>query len=770
MKALIPHKFLPLLLLLFAAQPAAALLSDDDLLPADEAFSPSIRFVEPGIIEATWKIADGYYLYRDKFKFSTDTPGITLQQAVLPRGKIKQDEFFGQIETLRHEVTARIPYKGSATTLDLHTGYQGCADIGVCYPPQKKILTVQLAGATLPATTTPTKSFDVLSGLRNDLGLSDEPELLPADEAFAFDAQIVDGKLQAQWQIAKDYHLYKDKIKLNIPGVTLAQPDFPPPDLVEDDPELGKLESYRGLLTLHYPIQGALPAGEITLQAEYQGCADMGVCYPPIRKTLLLAGNDTPTSAATTAGAGAEPSPPALTENTAPVSEQDALTAKLASGNMLLTLFTFFGLGLLLAMTPCVFPMIPILSGIIVGASSGGKISTGKGFMLSLAYVLAMALTYTIVGVLAGLFGANLQIWFQNPWVLGAFAAIFVLLSLSMFGFYELQMPQGIQSRLTAISNRQEGGKLISAAIMGFLSALIVGPCVTAPLIAALVYIGQTGDAVLGGLALFFLSMGMGMPLLLIGASAGKLLPRAGAWMDTVKAVFGVLMLGVAIWLLERVLPPAVTVTLWALLLIISGIYMGVFQHLPEKISGWRKLWKGFGYVAVLYGSLILIGVAAGNHSLLQPLKGITGTAYCAPGDPGCPATTQTAQPLFQPIKGIAGLEQALAAARDQGKPLMLDFYADWCVSCKEMEHLTFSDPAVRQTLSQAVLVQADVTKNDEQDRALLKRFGIFGPPAILFFDTQGQELQSYRVVGFMPADKFNQHASRAFSPNIAQK
>ena len=738
---------------LLLTQPVSAFLSDNDLLPADEAFNPSIKLVEPGILEATWKIAEGYYLYRDKFKFSTDTPGITLQEAELPRGKIKQDEFFGQIETLRHEVTARIPYQGNAASLDLLAGYQGCADIGVCYPPQKKTLTVQLAAAntTLPAS----KSFDILGGLRNDLGLGGEPELLPADEAFAFNAQIIDGKVEATWQIAENYHLYKDKIKLDIPGVTLGQPDFPPPDFIEDDPELGKLESYRGLLALKYPVQGQLPAGNLSLQAEYQGCADLGVCYPPIRKTLQLTGSTgTPTALLTTTGSSVN-TPPA-SPDAAPISEQDALTTKLASGNMLLTLLTFFGLGLLLAMTPCVFPMIPILSGIII-SSSGEKTSASKAFMLSLAYVLAMALTYTVVGVLAGLFGANLQIWFQNPWVLATFAAIFVLLSLSMFGFYELQMPQGIQTKLTAISNRQEGGKLASAAIMGFLSALIVGPCVTAPLIAALTYIGQTGDAVLGGLALFFLSMGMGVPLLLIGASAGKLLPKAGVWMDTVKAVFGVLMLGVAIWLLERVLPTSISMALWALLLIISGIYMGVLQHLPETISGWRKLWKGFGYIAVLYGSLILIGVAGGSNNLFQPLKGLSSlTNY--------EATAATTQVLFQPIKGINGLEQALASARSQNKPLMLDFYADWCVSCKEMEHLTFADPKVKQTLSQAILVQADVTANDSEDRALLKQFGIFGPPAILFFDNQGQERKPYRVVGFMPAEKFNHHAAQAFN------
>lgn len=384
-------------------------------------------------------------------------------------------------------------------------------------------------------------------------------------------------------------------------------------------------------------------------------------------------------------------------------------------------LLAFFSAGLLLAFTPCVFPMIPILMGIIVG--QGETQTVRKSFGLSLVYVLAMAATYTIVGILVGLSGENIQAWFQDPWIIGVFVAIFVALSFSMFGFYELQMPSSIQSRLTQISNSQRGGTLFGVAIMGFLSALIVGPCVTAPLVGALIVIAETGDAVLGGMALFALSMGMGAPLLAIGASAGKLLPKAGAWMDAVKAVFGVLLLGLGIWLLERVAPTAATMFLWASLLIVSAIYMGAIDSVTGA-SGWRKLWKGLGLVMLAYGIILLIGLATGNRNIYQPLQGLSLSGSSPAGE----TAQQVSHLAFKQIKGVEGLQAELDKARAEGKPVMLDFYADWCVSCKEMELLTFSDAAVKQALNGVVLLQADVTPNDDKDRALYKHFGIIGP------------------------------------------
>ncbi|MFY9975538.1 MAG: protein-disulfide reductase DsbD, partial [Chromatiaceae bacterium] len=448
--------------------------------------------------------------------------------------------------------------------------------------------------------------------------------------------------------------------------------------------------------------------------------------------------------------AGTTPTP--ASEAPPMVSEQDRIAEVLRGGNLWLILAAFFGFGLLLAFTPCVFPMIPILSGIIAG--QGPAITTRRAFTLSVVYVLAMALTYTVAGVLAGLFGANLQAAFQNPWILSAFALVFVALALSMFGFYDLQLPSSLQSKLADISNRQEGGTLIGVAIMGLLSALIVGPCVAPPLFGALIYISQTGDAVLGGAALFALSLGMGAPLIAIGTSAGKLLPRAGAWMDAVKAVFGVLLLAVAVLLLERILLPSVTMLLWGLLLICSAVYLGALTQPNPGASGWSKLWKGLGIFLLIYGALMLVGAAAGGKDTLQPLRGI-GVGGAPGGD--------AAHAAFKRVKTVADLDPELAAATASGKPVMLDFYADWCVACKEMERYTFSDPTVIAEMSRFVLLQADVTANDAEDQALMQgRFGIPGPPALLFFGPSGEELRNYRLVGFTPAAQFAEHLRRA--------
>ena len=595
-----------------------------------------------------------------------------------------------------------------------------------------------------------------LGGLMNSFGLdaggSDEP--LHPDEAFIFSHLPAEAeKMVMQWDIADEHYLYRNKFKFDLKegkNLTLGEPTLPPGKMKEDQ-FFGTLEVYYGIKTIELPlIRSNGEAASGTLWIRYQGCAERGICYPPITKKVKL---DLPafTPAAKAAPASAAPATttPAATTPTPAISEQDQIAASLGSGNTLLTLISFFGFGLLLAFTPCIFPMIPILSGIIVG--QGENITTRRAFTMSLVYVLAMAVAYTFAGVMAGLFGENLQAAFQNPWILGSFSFIFVLLALSMFGFYDLQMPASLQGKLAEVSNRQQGGSLFGVAIMGLLSALIVGPCVAAPLAGALIYIGQTGDAVLGGMALFALSIGMGLPLLAIGTSAGKLLPRAGAWMDAVKAVFGVLLLAVAVWMLERIVPAAVNMLLWATLLIVPAIYMGALE--PAGESGWKKLWKGVGLIMLIYGTLLLIGVASGGNNLFQPLKGL---------NRGSAAPSQEAHLTFRQIKGVDGLEQALAEAKRNKQPVFLDFYADWCVSCKEYEALTFTDPAVQQALAPAMLLQADVTPNDEQDQALMKRLGIFGPPALLFFDRNGDEVASARLVQFMSAEPFAQHVRTA--------
>jgi len=602
---------------------------------------------------------------------------------------------------------------------------------------------------SLPATAT--ESFNLLDVLGG------QDDILDPDDAFQISYDSQPGQFIVNWRIAEGHYLYRDKMKITSsePGIT-TKPLILPTGKAIEDPVFNET-----LYVLYNSAKVTLPYlftndgdKEVSFKVKYQGCSEIaGICYPPQTKKFTV--KLSPISAAQAATQATEITADNKTSG-APVSEQDQLANTLRTGSTLLTLAIFFGAGLLLAFTPCVFPMIPILSGIIIG--HGKDITTRKAFYLSLIYVLAMAMTYTIVGILVGLSGENIQAWFQNPWIIGSFAIIFVALSFSMFGFYELQMPTSIQSKLTNICNSQRGGTVIGVAVMGFLSALIVGPCVTAPLVGALIYIAETGDAVFGGLALFSLSMGMGAPLLVLGASAGKLLPKAGMWMDSVKAVFGVMLLGLAIWLLERVAPAAFTMSLWAALIIVSAIYMGAVDSLKEDGSGWKKLWKGTGVLLLVYGIIILLGVASGSKNVFQPLKGLASFSG---------TTTQVEKLDFIGIKGVEGFKTELNKATAAGKPVMLYFYADWCVSCKEMEAFTFSVASVHQALSGVVLLKADVTPNDELDTALYKHFGIIGPPSIMFFGTDGVERKNYRVVGYMPAEEFSPHIKNAVTQSL---
>jgi thiol:disulfide interchange protein DsbD len=767
-----------------------ALSADEDFLQPDQAFRISGKAADASNLIVRWDIEPGYYMYRSKFRFISETPGIETRAPELPPAETKHDAFFGDVKIYRDRVEARIPIQRAADSdriVEIHATSQGCADSGFCYPPQKQKILLELpllaasgpaaqAAAEAPAAVPPAQSLADIDAagtgpapakarpgpVSQSLGVGLDEDILPAEEAFKFHAQV-DGpdQLTLHWQIAPGTYLYQEKIELSLEdtdGVQLGAFELPQAevktDTVRPDGSIGDVAIYHGDIDLRVPLlRGSSAATQATLIAKFQGCAERGICYPPVTQRVAL---DLPPASetvalnapTTTAAAPATASPDANAPQPAGrVSEQDQIAARLANTGVLGAVAIFFGLGLLLAFTPCVFPMIPILSGIIAG--HGKDITTRKAFMLSLSYVLAMALTYAVVGVIAGLFGANLQATFQNPWVLGLFAAVFVALSLSMFGFYDLQLPSSLQTRLTEISNKQQGGTLIGAAIMGALSALIVGPCVAPPLMGALIFIGQTGDAVLGFFALLGLGLGMGAPLLAIGTSAGKLLPRAGAWMDAVKAVFGVLLLAVAILLLERVLPAALAMLLWGLLLISSGVYLGATTTLGPDASGWRRLWKALGLALLVYGVLMLVGAAAGGKDTVQPLRGLLPA-----GGGGV-----TAHAEFKRIKTVQDLDRELAAASAAGKPVMLDFYADWCVSCKEMERYTFPQPEVIAEMQRFVLLQADVTANDADDKALLQqRFGLPGPPAMLFFGATGQELRGYRLVGFVPAAEFAAH------------
>jgi thiol:disulfide interchange protein DsbD len=759
---------LPLLLLLLPG--LAASQSENDYLLPQEAFRLTGQAEDPGFVQVTWQIAEGYYLYRSKIKLSSESADITLGEATFPKGKIKQDPYFGDMEVYRNSVSIRIPIQrsnGSANTLTLMTVSQGCADAGLCYPPQKEKVSIQLP----PLTAQPlTPALTSLGNLGQSLGLEQEDEILTPDQAYQFSAQVEGpDRIRLLWQIADGTYLYQDKLSValeSVEGVELGAYQLPEAEIKQDalrpDGTYGDLPVYHNEINLPLTLLRTQSAAtEITFKVGYQGCAEAGVCYPPIRKTVALqlpamSNNSTGSSALKKAqqqliASQSVTPPPETATPGAPLSELDEIASTLAGGNTWLVILVFFGLGLALSLTPCVFPMIPILSGIIAG--QGSNMTTKKAFVLSLVYVLAMSLTYTFAGVLAGMFGQNLQAAFQNPWILSFFALVFVLLALSMFGFYELQLPSRWQSKLAETSNKQSGGSLTGVAIMGFLSALIVGPCVAPPLAGALIYIGQTGDALLGGLALFALAMGMGAPLIIIGTSAGKYLPRAGSWMDRVKAVFGVGMLAVAIIMLERILPAAVSLLLWGMLMVVSAIYLGALRELAVEASGWDRLWKGLGVVILIYGTLMLVGAAAGGKDTIQPLRGLIASS----------GGSEASHLQFKRIKSVADLQREVNAASAAGQPVMLDFYADWCVSCKEMERYTFSDPTVISALSGTVLLQADVTANDEQDIALLQgHFGLPGPPSIMFYGRDGKERKGFRVVGFKGPEEFAMHVRKA--------
>ncbi len=715
-------------------------LGNQELLPVDQAFAFSAKAVSADHIELNWDIAEGYYLYRKKTAINSRSAEIVLGTPNMPVGKTKHDEFFGDVVIYRQQLKVTIPYnnKQGLKTADFLVKYQGCADIGICYPPQKKTITLDLPVTTISqpaAQENPLSQLvDSFKGLKLNLF---EDELLPEDQAFQFSATVKDGNtLHVNWLIAEGYYLYREKTQLNLqshPSVSLGEIKIPRGQPYHDE-AFGQVEIFYNELSFDIPlIRTDKTAQHINLTAKFQGCADRGVCYPPMQKKLSLQ-----------LPAVQQLNNPVVSQSATPrLSEQEQIFQSLQSDSFALTLFSFFGFGLLLAFTPCIFPMIPILSGIIVG--QGESVGTRKAFLLSLSYVLASALTYTLFGILAALFGSNLQTIFQEPWIIAVFSGIFILLSLSMFGFYELELPKSVQTRLHHSSDKHRDGSYIGAAIMGALSSLIVGPCVAAPLAGALIYIGQTGDVLLGGSALFVMGLAMGSPLLLLGASAGTLLPRAGHWLNSTKSIFGVIMLAVALWMLDRILPAPLIMFLTACLFIIPAIYLRALDPLPEIVSGWHTLWKGVGMVMLSYGILILLGLSMGNHNPLQPLQGLNmNTAQ---------AEHQGVQ--FKRVHSSAELDQLLQQASANKQWIMLDFYADWCISCKEMEAYTLSDAKVKDKLKNFILLQADVTENNTLDQELLKRFSLIGPPAILFFGPDQQERKSARVIGYQDSETF---------------
>ncbi len=737
------------------------LFAEQDFLPPEQAFviqpAQVVSSADGNHVIVSWKIADGYYVYRDKVSFSSNDSTLTLGEATLSASETKNDPYFGEIQIFKKEFSVNIPYSASKKAGELLTlvaKSQGCASAGICYPPLKQSVSFkqkELAKTVISEPKSSQNSLNELSMLGNNNNFQDD--VLDIEEAFQFALSLNDkNQLSAIWSIADKHYLYKNKFKFELikaNGFALQAPEMPAGKKKSDE-YLGDYEAYYHDLSINIPITGKGDKTKpLAVKVTYQGCSEAGICYPKVTKNIELdiAGlNINDISTATVIDA--QKTSITSTDNSEQQSEQDALAGLLSSDNTLLALATFFLIGLGLAFTPCVFPMIPILSGIIAGQ---GNKAANSAFVMSVVYVLSMAVVYTLVGVVAGLSGNNIQVIFQNPWVLGSFALIFILLALSMFGFYELQLPSSLQSKISELSNKQQGGTLIGVAIMGVLSALIVGPCMAPPLMGILLFISQTGDPLLGGSALFVMSLGMGIPLIIIGTSAGKLMPRAGIWMDTVKAVFGVAMLGVAIWMMERVLAEVIIIWLWALLIFVSGVYMGALTPIHENTTGWARLWKALGLVLMLYASLLIIGVSSGNVDYMQPLKGHYMSTSVN--------TVGSSQHLrFKKIKSYQDLQQQLVLAKQQQKPIMLDFYADWCTYCKSMEKTTFQSANVLTSLENFIVLQADVTEMDEQDKQLLKAFQIPAPPAILFFTPGVGEKKNFRVVGYKNGDDFARH------------
>ena len=734
--------------LLLAATLLAPLLSfaADDQPPRPEEVFRYVVFDAGDAIEIDWAVDDGFYMYQSAFGFESADPAIVLGEPELPEGNVYNDEFLGEQVIYRGNFFVRIPYTASGkkpASFMLTINSRGCTDGGFCYMPQTWVETVEL-------------SEPVADGGKIDLGGlagGNASEFPPPEEVFFPDVFPVDGNtVEIGIRIEPGFYVYKHRItaKSLSPDAQAGQLDLPKGKLKYDE-FFGESEVYYDEVIGRLAIARATPeAMDLELEVGYQGCADGGLCYLPQTEvmTVSLPAAKVVSDLSAAAPSGGTPA--------APVSEQARLAQIITGSSIWVAAGVFFLAGLGLAFTPCVLPMVPILSGIIAG--EGDDVSSMRGFTLALSYVMGMAIIYTGAGVAAAAAGMQLQATFNQPWILILFSGLFILLALGMFGAYDLQMPSSVQSKLAGISGQQKSGTMIGAFIMGALSALVVTACVAPALIAALTVMAQSGDMVRGGVALFAMSLGMGAPLLLVGAAQGKLLPKAGPWMVAIKGAFGFMMLGLAIWMLSRILPGTITLALWAVLTFMAGVFMGGLTTFGPEASPAQKMGKGFGVLAMIWGVLMVLGAVTGGSNPLQPLASVS---FGGAGD----ATVASHDELpFQRIKTVTDLDREIAAASQQGKSVMLDFYADWCVSCKEMEAWTFTDAGVQAALSNTVWLQADVTANDAEDKALLDRFGVFGPPTIIFFGTDGQQRHGYEVVGYMKAEPFADHVQQAFA------
>ncbi len=726
-------KVLCSLLIAMAVAPLSA-QDSDDLLEPERAFAFSAEVISPEEIMATWQIAPGYYMYLDKFGFDADPSGVAIAQVNYPPARTKHDEFFGDVQILEHSARITIALQRSVSDsgeLLLSARGQGCNEpVGVCYPPITQTVTLALPTVTPPKSNT----VNSVADLQQLLGVAASgPEFLDVDDAFVLKVNA-DGRdmLRAQFSVAPGYYLYRNKLSFETRGGSALAEHTLPPGKRKQDPYFGEVEIFATDFDAQLPIIPETTAQEVILIANFQGCAEQGICYPPVEKTFTIALPQVISNAV------ASENPTTTVGQQAEADEGQTVSTRALVGY----LGAAFATGLLLSFTPCVLPLIPILLGTIVGQSGTRR---GRATGLSVVYVLGTVATYAAIGAVAGATGEQLQAYFQNIWAIGAIALILGLMALSMFGFYEIQMPSALQSRLATGSQGLRGSASM-VFILGAASALIVGACVSPLLISVLSIAILNADPWIGAALMSSMALGMGVILVVAGAGATWLIPRSGLWMERVKQAFGVMLLGVAVYLLGAI--PAIPVLLlWATLFIITGVYLGAGRTLAADASGWAVFFKGLGIVLLVWGILAMIGGFSGNRSIMAPVS--FSSLIGASG-----GTSEEKAVHFESINSLVALDEALAEAKTTDKKVILDFYADWCTDCVRMEKTTFRDPLVTTALGGYRLLQVDVTDPDDPGgTAIKKRYGVFGPPAILFFNADSREYQSERRYGFIGAD-----------------
>ena len=699
------------------------------LLRVNEAFK--YELINSGTsVWIKWVIEDGYYLYRNKLKFKINDTEIP--QPILPEGYIHEDEFFGVQQIYRNEVSFEIPYKNQKIIGDeilIEILSQGCADRGICYPPQKWKRTIKIGGNDL----------NEINAAVNKIYENDSS----SDNSFRpYLSSLDQNTIEIAFQIAPNYYLYKNKIRVvpENPFIKMGSIELPK-GIIKTDQWFGESEVYYNELFGRVSFsRSATSYKNIGFYIEYQGCLENEICLPPEMKLIDVDFSSVENNS--------------LSRFVPKISEQSRLASLIKSSNLWMVMFTFYFAGILLSFTPCVLPMIPILSGILAG--EGKTISASRGFTLAFSYVMGMALVYSAAGIASALIGIQLQAFFNAPWVIIIFTSLFVLFALAMFDVINIELPTSLQTQLSNLNSKFSYGTYAGTFFIGAISSLIVTACVAPPLIASLIVISETGDIYRGGMALFSMSIGMGTPLLIIGTSAGRILPKIGSWMVTIKHLFGYMMLGVAIYMLSRIVDGSIVLGLWGTLAILVGMSFNGLSHLEKNSSFIEKLKKTAGIVLIIYGASLLLGSFSGNNNPMQPLAKLN----ILQND----STHTDNHVSFKRIKSLENLNFELTAAANENKPVMLDFYADWCVSCKEMEIYTFTDESVKNALSNLILIQADVTLNDTIDQALMRELDVFGPPTIIFFNRNGIRQKGYEIVGYMKAKEFAEHVNEALN------